>query len=173
MFIYYDSDMKISKTMETAMNTQMMNEFNSAFLYLSMSTWFNTNNLPGFAHWCYIQFEEEQEHAMKFHRYIIDRDGAPVIGSINKQESSWKNPVDVFTNVLEQEIKVTTMIHNLYEKAQNENDYTSTSFLNWYLDEQVQEEERSSNILNKLNMIKDSNSGLLFLDSVLAKREKD
>lgn len=173
MFIYHDGNMKISKTMETAINIQMMNEFDSAFLYLSMSTWFSTNNLPGFAHWCYIQFEEEQEHAMKFHKYLLDREGTPVIGSVDKQKSNWKSPVDIFTNILEQEIKVTALIHDLYEKAQNEKDYTSMSFLNWYLDEQVQEEEQSSDILNKLKMAENSNSGLLFLDSVLGKREKD
>lgn len=164
--------MKISKTMENAINKQITDEFESAFLYLSMSTWFSDNNLPGFANWCYVQFLEEQEHAMKFHKYILNRQGRPIIDAISKPKSSWKNPIDVFNDILKQEIRVTLKISDLYRKAKEEDDYTSMSFLNWYLDEQVEEEEQSSDILNKLKMNGDSKSGLMFLDSVLANRKK-
>ena len=164
--------MKISKTMESAINKQIADEFESAFLYLSMSTWFSENNLSGFAHWCYVQFLEEQEHAMKFHKYVLDRQGSPVINSVPKPKANWKNPVDVFNDILNQEIKVTSKINDLYKKAKEEDDYTSMSFLNWYLDEQVEEEEHSADILNKLKMIGDSKSGLMFLDSTLGNRKK-
>ena len=164
--------MKISKTMENAINKQITSEFESAFLYLSMSTWFSDNNLPGFANWCYVQFLEEQEHAMKFHKYILDRQGKPVIDAISKPKANWKDPIDVFNNILNHEIGVTSKINDLYKKAKEEDDYTSMSFLKWYLDEQVEEEEHSVDILNKLKMNGDSKSGLMFLDNLLSARKK-
>lgn len=164
--------MKISKNMESAINKQITDEFESAFLYLSMSTWFSENNLPGFANWCYVQFLEEQEHAMKFHKYVLDRQGKPIIDAISKPKASWKNPIDVFNDILNHETKVTSKISDLYKKAKEEDDYTSMSFLNWYLYEQVEEEEQSADILNKLKMNGDSKSGLMFLDSVLSSRKK-
>ena len=163
--------MKISKTMEITINRQMTNEFESAFLYLSMSTWFSNNNLPGFANWCYVQFLEEQEHAMKFHKYLLDRQGEPIIESVPKPRTSWNDPIELFQHVLDNEIKVTGQINEIYKQAKNEEDYATMSFLNWFLDEQVQEEEQSSDILNKLKLNNDSKSGLMFLDSELAKRK--
>ena len=165
--------MKISETMENAMNIQMKNEFDSAFLYLSMSSWFQINNLPGHAHWCFLQYKEEEEHAMKFYKYIVDRRGKPIIGEISKPKTAWATAVDVFENILDQEVKVTAMINDLYKKAQDENDFASMSFLNWFLDEQIEEEEQSDDILQKLKVIGDSKAGLILLDLELAKRKED
>lgn len=162
--------MKISQKMQDAINIQIKNEFDNAFLYLSIASWFEENDLPGFAQWNFVQYQEEQTHGIKFYNYIIERQGRVIIDQIEKPQNNWNSPLDVFKDILAREQETTKAIYSLYKTAQEENDYTSLGFLKWYLDEQVEEENNATEIFNKLKMIGDSKSALLFLDGELGKR---
>ncbi len=162
--------MKISQKMQDAINVQIKNEFDNAFLYLSIASWFEENDLPGFAQWNFVQYQEEQTHGIKFYNYVIERQGRVIIDKIEKPQSEWKSPLDVFEDILAREQETTKAIYALYETAQKENDYTSLGFLKWYLDEQVEEENNATTILNKLKMIGDSKASLILLDEELGKR---
>lgn len=162
--------MKISQKMQDAINTQIKNEFDNAFLYLSITSWFEENDLKGFAQWNFVQYQEEQTHGIKFYNYIIERQGKATISQIEKPKNDWKSPLDVFEDILAREQETTKAIYSLYKTAQEENDYTSLGFLKWYLDEQVEEENNATEILNKLKMIGDSKSALVLLDAELGRR---
>lgn len=162
--------MKISQKMQDAINIQIKNEFDNAFLYLSIASWFEENDLPGFAKWNFVQYQEEQTHGIKFYNYIIERQGKVIIDQIEKPRNQWATPLAIFEDILARELETTKAIYSLYKTAQEEGDYTSLGFLKWYLDEQIEEENNATNILNKLKMIGDSKSGLIFLDKELGKR---
>ena len=125
--------MTISKTVQDAINDQIKNELASAYLYLSMSAYFQTVNLPGFASWMRVQHTEELGHAMKFYDYIFDRNGQAVVPSIEKPAMDFKSPLDVFQKYLEHEQKVSASIYRLYEIATKENDYPSQVMLQWFI----------------------------------------
>ena len=165
--------MKISKKMQDAINVQMKNEYDNAFLYLSIASWFEQKNLKGFAHWNFIQYQEEQEHALKFYNYLLERQGEAVVDAVAKPKKDWNSVVDVFKDILEKEKETTENIYKLYEIALEEKDYTTQGMLKWYLDEQVEEEDNASTILEKLEMIGDSKSALVLLDKELGERKAD
>jgi ferritin len=158
-------------TIEKAVNGQINAELYSAYLYLSMSAYFESNNLPGFAQWMSVQANEEQEHAMKFFKYVLERGGKITLASIDAPPKEWKSPLDAFESVYKHELKVTGLIHKLVDLARSEKDVATENFLMWYVDEQVEEEAHSDAILQKLKLIKDSPNGLYMLDRELAARE--
>jgi ferritin len=158
-------------TIEKAINGQINAELYSAYLYLSMSAYFESNNLPGFAQWMSVQANEEQEHAMKFFKYVLERGGKITLASIDAPPKEWKSPLDAFESVYKHELKVTGLIHKLVDLARSEKDVATENFLMWYVDEQVEEEAHSDAILQKLKLIKDSPNGLYMLDRELAARE--
>lgn len=161
----------LSKTMQDAMNEQIKNELYSGYLYLAMSAYAEAANLPGFAHWMRVQAKEEQGHAMKFYKYIVERGGRVVLHAIDQPPTEFKSPLALFEETLAHEQKVTALIHNLYALATKENDYASQSFLKWFIDEQVEEEAHATAILEQLKMVADSKMGLLMMDRQLASRE--
>lgn len=161
----------IKGTIEKAINDQINAELYSAYLYLSMSAYFESNNLPGFAHWMSVQANEEQEHAMKFFKYVLERGGKITLASINAPPKEWKSPLDAFESVYKHELKVTALIHKLVDLARSQKDVATENFLMWYVDEQVEEEAHSDTILQKLKLIKDSANGLYMLDRELSARE--
>lgn len=165
--------MKISKKMQDAINVQMKNEYDNAFLYLSIASWFEQKSLKGFAHWNFIQYQEEQEHALKFYNYLIERQGEAIVDAVAKPQKDWNSVIDVFKDILAKEKETTENIYKLYEIALEEKDYTTQGFLKWYLDEQVEEEDNASTILEKLEMIGDSKSALVLLDKELGERKAD
>jgi ferritin len=165
--------MNISKTMQDAINEQIKNEFYSAYLYLSMAAHFETTNLPGFANWMQIQTGEEKDHAMRFFQYVIDRGGKVELKAIDQPPLSWKTPREAFEQVLEHEQQVTSMINNLYALAMKENDYTSQVMLQWFLNEQVEEEKSASLILEQIKLIDARGTALYVLDHQLSKRSGD
>lgn len=165
--------MKISKKMQDAINVQMKNEYDNAFLYLSIASWFEQKSLKGFAHWNFIQYQEEQEHALKFYNYLLERQGEAIVDAVAKPQKDWNSVIDVFKDILAKEKETTENIYKLYEIALEEKDYTTQGFLKWYLDEQVEEEENASTILEKLEMIGDSKSALVLLDKELGERKAD
>ena len=123
-----------------------------------------------FASWMKKQALEEQEHAMKFFDYVNERGGRVVLEAIDKPETEFGKPVEVFAEVLAHEQKVTGLINALYETALEEKDYASQSFLQWFIDEQVEEEDSASGILETLKMIGDKGHALIMFDRQLAQR---
>jgi len=160
----------LGKKLENKYNEQIKHELYSAYLYLSMAAQFEAENLPGFASWMKKQATEEQEHAMKFFGYVNERGGRVVLEAIEKPESEFGAPVEVFAAVLEHEQKVTALINGLYEAALEEKDYASQSFLTWFIDEQVEEEASAGEILETLKMIGDKGHALIMVDRHLAAR---
>ncbi len=163
--------MKISKKMEGAVNRQMNEELFSEYLYLSMSAYFESQNLKGFAHWMRKQADEEREHAMKFHDFLFDREGAAVFDSMKKPEARWSSPLAAFQAAYKHEQYITDCINRLHDAAMKENDKATMSMLKWFIDEQVEEEASAKEIVDKLKMIGKSANGLMMLDQSLGKRE--
>lgn len=142
----------------------------SSYLYLSMSANFESSNLSGFANWMKVQAQEEMVHAMKFYGHIIERGGKVILDKINKPPVEWKIPLKAFEDAYAHEQIVTKLIHNLVDIAAKEKDHASTSMLQWFVDEQVEEEASADEIVQKLKLMKDAPGGLFMLDQELAKR---
>ncbi|MEJ5362456.1 MAG: ferritin [Spirochaetota bacterium] len=162
--------MVLSKKMEEALNKQINAELYSAYLYLAMAAYFESTNLTGFARWMELQAEEEKQHAMKLYHYIIERGGRVVLDAIQKPQTEWKSPLDVFEAVYAHEQHVTSLIYNLADIARQEKDYATEVMLHWFIKEQVEEEANASSILERIKMVKDSINGILQYDKILGKR---
>jgi ferritin len=161
----------ISKTMEQALNKQINREFYSAYLYLAMSSHFESANMKGFAHWMKKQAKEEQVHALKIYDYIIARGGKVSLLDIEAPKTKWPSAGKVFEEVYAHEQKVTAMISGLVELAVKEKDHASFEMLQWFVKEQVEEEEHSSAILAQVMCAGDEPGHLFWLDHHLGKRE--
>ncbi|MCX8063522.1 MAG: ferritin, partial [Anaerolineales bacterium] len=142
----------IPKAMQDAMNEQIKNELYSAYLYLSMAAHFESKTLSGFANWLRIQAEEELGHAMKFYNFILERGGTVSLKAIDQPPSSWNSNLEAFEQVLAHEQKVTKLINDLYELALKEKDYPSQVMLQWFIEEQVEEEKNATEIIEKLKL---------------------
>lgn len=160
----------ISKKMQDAFNDQIQAEFFSAHLYLSMSAYLESVDLPGFAHWMRIQYQEEVFHGMKMFDYVIERDGRAVVQAIETPRSDWGDALSVLEAVLEHEQMVTGLINNLMDIALAEKDHAASIFLQWYVNEQVEEEATAKGIGQQLKLLGDSKAGLFQIDRELAQR---
>ena len=154
----------LKQTVQDAMNKQIRDELYSAYLYLSMSAYCESINLPGFAHWMQMQEAEEKIHAMKFYDFINERGGRVILQAIDQPPSEFQSPLDVFEETLKHEQHVTALINDLYTLAVEERDYASQIFLQWFITEQIEEEDNVGQIIETLKMIGDSRQGLLMLD---------
>ncbi len=164
--------MELSKTMQDALNEQIREEMYSGYVYLSMSAYFEDANLPGFAHWMRVQAQEELDHAMKFYNFIIERGGRVILDAIKQPPADFGGPTDIFQKALEHEEYISDRIRDLFSLAVEEKDYASYSLLQWFIDEQVEEEESATEILEFLKMIEGKGQGLIMLDRQLAQREE-
>jgi ferritin len=160
----------LNKTVQNAINDQIKHEFYSSYLYLSMSAYFETLSLPGFARWMRVQSQEEHEHAMKFFDFVNDRGGTVELQALDQPPGEFQSPLDVFQQALEHERKVTALIHGLYELALKESDYATQTLLQWFITEQVEEEKNATQIVEQLKMTGGEPSSLLLLDRELAGR---
>lgn len=163
----------MNESMQNAINEQIKNELHSAYIYLSMSAYFESEDLPGMAHWMRLQAQEEVEHAMKFFAFVHDRGGRVELEAIDKPPTEWASPLSVFQAALDHERKVTGMIHRLYDLALKENDYPAQTMLHWFIDEQVEEESSAGEIVAHLEKAKDNAGAILMLDSRLAARQEE
>lgn len=161
----------MNEKMFKQLNEQINAEFWSAYLYLSMSSWFEDQNLSGFAHWMHVQFQEEQEHAMKIFHYLNERGCKVELKPIAKVATSWKSPAAVFEDALKHEKVVTGMIYALMDTAVELKDYATQSFLKWFVDEQVEEESTADGILQTLKAVGDNIGALHILDKEFAGRQ--
>jgi len=162
--------MELNKKIQDALNDQIREELYSSYLYLSMASYCQSINLPGFAHWMRTQSKEEMEHALKFYGYIEDRGGRVLLQGIGQPPAEFGGPADIFAQTLAHEQHITGRIEMLYGMALDQKDYASTSFLQWFINEQVEEERNATDILNLLKMIGDKGQGLVMLDRQLAGR---
>ena len=160
----------LGTAVESAMNEQIGNELFSAYQYLSMAAYCESENLPGFAQWMRTQSREETEHAMKFYDFILERNGRVVLQGIDGPVVDFGSPLEVFEQALEHERKVTAMINDLYGLAVRENDYASQTFLQWFVTEQVEEEKNAGDVVENLKMVGDKSEALFLLDRELGRR---
>jgi ferritin len=155
------------------LNKQMNAEFESAYLYLSMAAYLDAQTMPGMSSWMRGQYDEEREHALKFFNFILERNNMPVLSAFDKPKNQWTSVLNVFEDAYAHEQKITTMINNIYDIAMEEKDYPTKVFLDWFIDEQVEEESTVLTVVDQLKMIKDSPEGLFFFDKELGKRESE
>lgn len=160
----------ISKPLEAAINAQINAELWSAYLYLSMSTYCQDAGFPGIANWFAIQFKEEQDHAMILLNYLQSRDGRVLLAPIDAVETEWASPLAAFEATLQHEQKVTSLINNLMALAVEEKDFALQTRLNWFVEEQVEEEENARDLIQKFRLVGDNGYGLYQLDQELAAR---
>ncbi|MBD3317099.1 MAG: ferritin [Chitinivibrionales bacterium] len=160
----------LSQKMADALNAQVNREMYSAYLYMAMSSHSAEKGLKGFANWFMVQYHEEMLHAMKIFEYIQRQGSIAVVGQIDRPPAEWSSPLDMFERTLEHEKKVTAWINDLMELAIAEKDHATRIFLQWYVTEQVEEEENDNDLIAQLKMIGDDKQGLMLLDRELAQR---
>jgi len=160
----------IKKTVEVALNEQINAEFHSAYLYLSMSAYFLSVGLAGYANWMRIQYHEELAHATRFFDYVNERGGIVRLSPIGEVQVAFSGTMNVFEETLIHEQSVTSLIDKLMDIAIKESDHATKSFLQWFVDEQVEEEANVEQILNNLKLIKGEGQGLLMMDREMATR---
>jgi ferritin len=160
----------LSDKMYEALNDQINAEMHSAYLYLAMAAYFEDINFPGMAGWMKAQAQEEMGHAMKFYDYIFDRDRKVVLKTIEGPETKWDSPLAAFAASLKHEQYITSCINKLVDLAIADNDHATRSFLNWFVDEQVEEEASVNEVVQRLKSVGDSKPGLFMLDRELGGR---
>ena len=161
----------LSKKLEGAVNEQIKSELYSAYLYLAMAAHCEHKNFKGFANWLKIQAKEEVAHAMRLYDFVNDRGGKVVLSAIDQPPAEYQSLTEIFEKVLNHEKGVTTKINHLYELAKEENDYPLQVHLQWFIDEQVEEEKNPAEILAMLQLIGESGSGIMMLDHELGERK--
>lgn len=161
----------MNKKVSEALVNQVNKEFYSAYLYLAMNQYFEDETMAGMANWMYQQFLEEQFHAMKMVKYLNSRGVKVDLQAIEKPTVEWSSMVQVFEDVLEHEQSITASINKIQSIAVQEEDFATMNFLQWFIDEQIEEEENAANILKQLQLIGDNGYGLLMLDKELAIRK--
>ena len=160
----------ISKKMQEALNGQVNAEMYSAYLYLSMESYFKSLNLNGFDTWMRVQTQEEMMHAMKIYDFINERGGRVILKSIEGPPAKWDSPLAVFEAVYAHEQKVTGLINALVDLAIEEKDHATNSFLQWFVNEQVEEESTADEIVKQLKMMENAPGGMFMLDRELGQR---
>ncbi len=160
----------LSERMEKALNDQVNAELYSAYLYLSMSSYFDSIDLQGCALWMKAQTQEEMVHAMKIYDYVLERGGRMVLKAIEAPKSSWDSPLAVFEDAYEHEKYVTSLINNLVNLAIEEKDHATQIFLQWFVSEQVEEEASASAVVQKLKLAGEG-GGLFMVDRELGQRQ--
>ncbi len=164
--------MKLSEKIMNALNKQANAEFYSAYLYLAMAAALSEMNYGGSSHWMYLQYQEENSHALKLYKYVMERGGKVELDTIDKPKQQWGSMQEIFEAALAHEELVTEKIVTLLDLAESEKDYPTRSLLNWFIDEQVEEESEVNTIVEKLKMVGNSTNGLFMIDSYLGKRGK-
>lgn len=160
----------MNKKVEAAINAQINAEMWSAYLYLSMASYCHNEGLSGMANWFTIQFNEEQAHAMIMFNYVISRGGRVELKPLEEVQVDWDSPLAAFESTLAHEKIVTGLINDIYALAIEEKDYATQNAFQWFIDEQVEEEESAQEIIDKLRLIKDNGYGIYMIDKELSAR---
>ncbi len=161
----------LTQKLQDALNEQINKEFFAEYLYLSMSAYLESIEMEGFANYFNVQAQEEHFHAMKMFNFVHDKGGRVILKSLKEPRSEFSSVMDVIEESLVQEKFVTRSINELMDIAIKENDHSVKSFLEWFVDEQVEEEATISKLLAKLKLINGEGLGLLTLDTQLGMRK--
>lgn len=159
----------LRKNVLKALTDQINAEFYSAYMYLGMSAWCEDRNLPGFAAWMRKQFEEEQKHALKIFDYVLEQNEAVTLAAIDRPPAAYKTLQEVWEKTYAHEQHVTSLIHKVYALAEREHDYATKGLMQWYVGEQVEEEQQASAILEQVKMVGTNSSAVFFLDRHVVK----
>lgn len=162
--------MPIDSNLQNAINRHINAEMYSSYLYLSMSTFCESIDLPGFAHWMRVQSQEEYTHAMKLVSYLEDRDGRVTLFPIDQPPVEFDSVEDVMRQTLGHEQHVSQLINDLYAESVRAGDYASQIMLQWFITEQVEEEKTARDVLAALDMVKGRSDALLLLDREMGSR---
>lgn len=160
----------LSSSMQEEFNQRINDELSSWYLYLAMSAYFSSLNLKGFAHWLNIQAEEELIHAKKIYTYLLERNGSIQLKTIAAPPTTWDSPLAAMRFAYDHEQKVSKTYGQFIEKAIVEKDHATAIFIQWFINEQVEEEAQTLEVVQKLEMAKGSAGGLLVIDHHLEKR---
>lgn len=160
----------LSETMTAALNKQINAEAYSAYLYQSMAAWALDQGLKGLANWMDCQAKEEMVHTFKIYNHVAERGGRVLLTAIDGPPTDWDSPVAAAQNVVAHEQKVTGLINALVDLAIGEKDHATRSFLNWFVDEQVEEEDSANEVLGQLTLAAESPGGILMIDRELGTR---
>ncbi len=161
----------ISSAMEEALLTQLNQEFYSAYLYLSMSAYCSHLEFNGAAGWLKLQYEEEHTHATKIYNYLVEQGVQVILKDLDKPPSDFGGILGVFTASLEHEQRMTSRLNDLSDQALKEKDHATYNLLQWFVNEQVEEEASLGGIISKLKLVKDDGYGLLMIDNELGARK--
>jgi len=161
----------ISKKVEAALSAQLNQELYAAYVYLSMSAYFDSINLDGFAHWMRLQAQEELTHSTKVFDFMLEREATVKLIAVKAPPSTWKTPLAACQDALKSERLNTRQINDLVELSFATKDHATRVFLQWFVDEQVEEEASASKLVEKVKMVKDDKGALFILDQELGKRQ--
>jgi ferritin len=161
----------ISDTIQQAINQHIADEFSSSYIYLAMSAWCDQNALPGFGHWLRVQSQEETTHGLKLFDILLARGGRVVLPAIAAPPEDFGSVLDVMQQAQQREQRVSATFGELYELASREGDHLTETELQWFLNEQVEEEKSVATILDGLKLSELEGSALLLLDRELATRQ--
>ncbi len=160
----------MNKKVSELLNNQINKEFYSAYLYLDMANFYTQKGLDGFANWYEIQAKEEQDHAMLMYQYLQNNGEKVTLEAIAKPDKTFETILDPLEAGLEHEKYVTSLINTIYEAAQNEKDFRTTQFLDWFIKEQCEEEKNSMDLITKMELFGDDARSLYMLNSELGSR---
>ncbi len=156
----------LSKEIESALNAQLAKEYYSSHIYLSMASWAEINGYPGISEWLYVQSNEERTHMLKFTKYINESGGNAIIGAIPQPASNFNNIKSLFDEVLKHEIFISNSINEIVFVCTKDKDFTTYNFLQWFVNEQIEEEKSARHILDKIKLAGESNLYLIDRDIV-------
>jgi len=165
-----ENDSRLDKELEGTLNKQINEEMFSSYLYLSMAAYFESANLPGFANWMRVQTQEETRHAIMFFDYVNRRNGRVILTKIEAPQTEWESALDAFAAAYRHEKHISECIRALVKRARQVDDDSTDNFLQWFVAEQVEEEDSTYRIVQQLKLIGDDRAGLFLLDRELAKR---
>jgi ferritin len=160
----------LGEKIEQALNDQVTAEWYSANLYMAMSAYFQAENLPGFANWMYVQAQEELTHGMKLYNFVNEAGGRPVIQGIEKPPAEWESAEAAFRDAFAHEQKVTGLINSLVDLAVSEKEHAANNMLQWFVEEQVEEEASVDEVLKKIERAGDGAGALFMIDRELGSR---
>ena len=163
----------IKERILAALNDQINREFYASYLYLAMAAHFDLQSLDGFARWMFKQSEEEYGHAMRILRHVLERGGQVELKPIDAPPAEFGSPLSIFEQALEHEQRVTQHIHDIYRLAVEEEDYATQSLMEWFVNEQVEEEDTVGRIVDRLRLAGDNRAAILMLDAELGQREEE
>lgn len=164
--------MMIKQKVLDALNKQLNNELYSSYIYLAMAAHFENENYSGMSAWMRIQSSEEYVHAMKIFDFINQVNGKVELFKIDAPKANWTTVQQVFQEVYDHEKSVTVSIYDIVDLAQAQRDHATTTFLQWFVNEQIEEEANALKVLERVNMIGDNKNALIYLDHQLGKRGK-